>query len=269
MSLALLLTLVAAEAAPARVAIVPIVGAQERADITNVVEVVGDEVAKHLKVEPTEVDELYGSDVDVLSEVPRCGGNANCVRGALTRFGADVGLVVVLNRRIDPPIVQIELVPGRDPKQRVGTAPTSVGAGETEEAVLRRLTLEVLEKSGYTVAAQISVKPEPADATVTLDSDKKDRRGPQIFKVGPGAHRVDVTRVGYRPFEQTKTLASGERWDLVATLEAEPEDGSLWSSPVLWGVVAAVVVAGAVVGTVAATSSGTDQVCIFSKVDCG
>jgi hypothetical protein len=249
--------------ASTRVAIVPIVGADDRAGIQRVVDAVGPAVEEHYGLTPIALDELY--HLELTTTVPRCGTDQACVRAAIQSSGAGLGVVVVLNRRIEPMIVQVELVSVDPSVEPVRSAPTSLGPSEDEDAALDRLTKEVLRRAKHQRAARIEVVSEPRDATIAIDgvvqSSDRERRS---IKVQPGTRKITVTREGYFAFDAQRLLAAGDVWELEARLEAKPEDGSLLASPWFWVATIGAVVAGAVVTGVAVSGTGERRICVFN-----
>lgn len=246
--------LVFAAATAGRVAIVPIVGTDDRVQTQQIVSAVAAALDERVGLSAMSIDELFSTDgTALIKSINRCGTDKNCVRRSIRDFGADFAVVVVLNRRVTPPLVQIELVPGAVRLKDAGSRVGSVGERSSEADTLRRLTSELLEGAGFVRAAAIDLVVAPPDAAILLDDVPQVTAAEHRFEVAPGEHKIEARREGYLPFSGTKTLAEGETWMLRPQLEAEPT--SVLSSPWLWVASAAVVVAGAVtVGVVVASN---------------
>ncbi len=261
MSAALLALLAAATVS--RVAIVPIVGTDDRVQTQQIVTAVAAAIEARVGLKAMSIDELFSTDgTALIKSINRCGTDKNCVRRSVRDFGADFAVVVVLNRRVTPPLVQIEIVPGASRLDRAGSKVGNVTAQSDEASTLKRLTSELLGDAGFLRAASIDLVVEPPDATVLLDDVPQVTAAEHRFQVQPGAHRVEAKREGYEPFSESKTLAEGETWMLRPVLKEQAT--SVLSSPWVWVATAAVVVAGAVtVGVVVAANQDprTVRVC--------
>jgi hypothetical protein len=261
-----LLGLVAA-AAVGRVAIVPIVGTDNRVQTAQIVRPIADAIDERHGLSAMSIDDLFSLDGTALvTAIKRCGTDNNCVRRSVGDFGADLAVVVVINRRVAPPVAQIQLVPGAKRLSRAGSRLGNLTDAKDEAGTLRRITSELLAEAGFVRSAAIDLVADPPDATILLDDVPQVTAAQHQLDVAPGPHRIEARREGYEPFAERRDLAEGETWLLRPKLEEAPT--SILSSPWFWIVSATVVVAGAVaVAVVAQPPDKTVTVCIEPTCD--
>lgn len=246
---------------PSRVAVIPIVGADENAMTRGMVRAVGDTVDERVGLSAITLDELFSSDgTALMTAVKRCGTDDNCVRRSIRDFGADFGVVVVMNRRVSPPVVQLALVPGVRSVPPTDPRVANVADATDEATTLRRLTDELLDAAGHVRYGHIEVVTEPPGASVVLDDVAQPLQVNNRFDVAPGPHRVKVLREGYLEVSETRDVAAGETWTWRPVLREAPSSGI---SPWVWVGVAAVVVAGGVVAGLALAPRDTTY-CLHS-----
>ncbi|MEQ9502293.1 MAG: hypothetical protein RIT81_35815 [Deltaproteobacteria bacterium] len=265
MSLALLGLLAAATVG--RVAIIPIVGTDDRVQTSHLVRPIAQAVDERNGLSAMSIDDLFSSDGTALvTAIKRCGTDNNCVRRSVRDYGADFAVVVVVNRRVSPPVAQIQLVPGAKRLAKAGSRLGNLTRREDEAATLRRLTAELLGEAGFVRSAAIDLVVDPPDATILLDDVQQVTAAQHQLEVAPGPHRIEARRDGYQPFAERRELAEGETWLLRPKLEEAPT--SLLTSPWFWIVSATVVVAGAVaVAVVAQPPDKTVIVCLEPNCD--
>jgi tetratricopeptide (TPR) repeat protein len=110
-----------------------------------------------------------------------------------------------------------------------------------DEEATRIATLRLLELPDPSESLVLRI-----DGTVRLDGGDR----PFVLEVDPGRHGVVVTLEHFRPFAWEGEIMPGGAEALTVRLEPEPTTGggSILEEPILWVVVGAVVVAGAVIG---------------------
>lgn len=117
-----------------------------------------------------------------------------------------------------------------------------------------RALLERVEGS----LAHLVVRVEPSSATVSLDGAPRPEHGAvRLFPIDPGPRRLRVSAEGYQPHDEAFDAQAGESLERgieLALVGEEPRP--LRRSPVLWSVVAGVVVAAVVVGVVVSQTGG-------------
>ena len=248
----------------ARLAVLPVlVEGRRRFSATDVY----DAVERSTDLRPLDVapiDEYFFQDGRELSaRALRCGGDTQCLARAMAAFRADLGLVVLVNEEVEPPLLGLVLLE---------TDTRTVRAERYDTLTKAPLRAQIVEASdrlfraaGIVRRGRLQVHADPADALVIVAGDRRPDLGTEArFTLPPGTYPVRVSAPNHKSKEEQVEIRSGVLTELELKLEQNSE--SLWSSPVLWlGIgAAAAVVAGSVAGIVLASQSNSDCLCINS-----
>jgi hypothetical protein len=243
---------------PTLVVVLPLVisGDREPLSGTDVVAAVSAAVARRPTVRTTDLgglDELSG---DAPVRLRSCGPDVMCVGNVLRGAGVPIGLLVVVNTRVSPPVVALRAVSdGAVRAERIDSR--SSLEGPMVDAITRAAAI-VFDELGHPAWAQLLVEVSPPDARVSVDEPAAEPRGDRIWLVPPGTVTVRADAPEHTRGEQAVALLAGEDRTVILTLERE---AVWWESPWFWGAVGVGVAAG-VVGTALALPSGDRCLCV-------
>lgn len=262
----------AQDSGPERLAVLPIlVGAAALAEPRPVFSWVERAADLRPGLRPMTIDDYYFHEGDRLArEVLSCGSDGPCMASRLRPFGARLGLVVVVNGELSPPLVSVLLLDGAEGKITSEWA-GQVAAEGLADAVTTQARL-ALDKAGFQQAGRLKVRVQPRQASLRVGEDTLPDLGtPDTFTLMPGRYAVQGLAEGHRSGTVEADVRAGETvW---VDLELAEETGSWVSSPWFW-VGASVVAAGVAAGvTAAAVGGGGDQTCVCvitrDQMDCG
>lgn len=239
----------ATAAPPPRLAVLPVLG--EVVAVSDVFAAT-EQAAELRAVRVMSVNEYFSADGGELSaRAARCGGDTRCLADALAAFRADLGLVVIADASVAPPLLALLLVNsgGEVVAERYGTLEGS--------RFLRQLTAEttsLFDVAGLERRGRLDVAVTPADATVRV-SGQSPELGSQRYLLKPGTYAVQVDAEGHQSRRRRVDIAAGDLTRLDIRLQPQ---SSLFSSPWLWAGVAVVAVGAATAG-VALAVDGSNQ----------
>ncbi|HEX2678032.1 MAG TPA: tetratricopeptide repeat protein [Polyangiales bacterium] len=137
------------------------------------------------------------------------------------------------------------------------------------EGTLRAQTEELLARArGFVTRYEIELKPPVQGATFVVDGVPVQLADGHVLTLGVGEHTLLVQAPSYREEKRALSVNGGTQLSLVIELQPQaapalatsaqplqPRD-SIWSSPLLWTGVGAVVLGGVIVAVVASSSGG-------------
>lgn len=218
-------------------------------------------------------EELFVTDDSLQARVQDCASEAACIAAELRPLAVRLGIVALVSRDVDPPLVALRLVDVEHARE----AGTSVGPLEPGEgglsAALRRRARRLLDQAGFPAAVRLFVVARPAGATLSVDPIAGGGEGPverevpagHLFLVPPGRHVLRGVAEGYLPGSREVTVEPGQEVRVELELEAEPSP--LTSSPWFWIGAGAAVILGA--AAVVAATQGSECVCVAAPgVEC-
>jgi hypothetical protein len=236
-----------------RLALLPIVneGAHGKASLSSIFSDVSKAIGKRLGLTLISSEEMFAVSQEGVGEsVLECGPDVRCIASRLRSFNARMGLVLVLDFGLSPPVIRVQLVDTDDQKllaDSVGELPADVSRGVEAKVD------EVLEKAGYVLAGRIVVKVDPPNAIIRLKAPaliEPDKGTPNVFTVAPGSYEVLAEAEGYEPGSVPAEVTGGSSADVSVSLS---EATSIIESPWLWigvGVgAAAAITTGVLLGT--------------------
>lgn len=224
-----------------RLAVLPVIIAGDaRTSVSTVFDAVQAAGDLRLGLEVMTLDEYYSHEgAEIAESALACGQDTACMSQKLAPLSTDLGLVVVINRELDPPLLSVLLLD----TQRRQVAAESYGqfkggidriGGEVE-----RITAGFFDRLQIPKAGRLVVAVEPREARLMIPGDYSPDRGqPNAFTVPPGTYEVVATLDGFGRSTALAIVNSGETTAIAMRLEPE---GSLLSSPWFWvGTTAAV-----------------------------
>lgn len=245
-------------APPTTVVVLPLVISSDREPLspTDVVAAVSAAAARRPTIRTTGVsglDELAG---EAGTRLRGCGPDVSCVGGVLRSAGVPIGLLVVVNTRVSPPVIAVRAVAdGAVRAERIDSRGSL--EGPLVDAITRAAAV-VLDELGHPAWAQLVVEVSPPEAQVGLDEPSAEPRGDRSWLVPPGTITVRGEAPDHTTSEQTVALLAGEDRTVLLALERVT---AWWESPWFWGAVGVGVAAG-VVGTALALPAGERCLCV-------
>jgi hypothetical protein len=187
-------------------------------------------------------EEMFvASQEGLVARVRDCGSDPACIAAKLRMFDARMGLVVVLNFQLAPPVYSLQLLDtdaGRKVADRVG----EVGPGDDVLEVIAHHADALLDAEGFVKSGRILVEVDPPRAQLRLTPGLDPDPGtPNVFTVAPGRYAVDASLEGFAPAQTEVEVRSGETTTARLRLD---EQVSLWRTPWPWVAIGAAVVGG-------------------------
>lgn len=270
--LVVLASLLAANpASPARqrVAVLPIIIAPKK-DLTasQVFKQVTDAADLRPTLRVMSIDDYYFHDGgELANRALACGADTACIARQLAPFDAQLGVVVIANLELEPPLLSVLLL--STAKERViGENTAEVPAERVIASVLER-TSALFDEAGHPRSGRLVIDAEPGRATVTVEgiAAKSNPGQSNAFTLPPGDYRALASLEGYEPGRTNATVKSGETTSVRITLEKET---SILESPWFWVISSAVVVAAGATAAGVALSGNERCFCVVTadRQDC-
>lgn len=187
-----------------------------------------------------------------------CGPDAACLSEVLRETTVPLALMVVVNTRVQPPVVAVRAV-GALRGRPVRAEELGVPPGATTAQAVEQGSARVLEQLGFLRWAHVVIRAEPetASASVLEPALARDEAGPGLW-LPPGPARLRIDAPGHSAEELRLEVAAAE--DRTVDITLEPEN-PWWRSPWFWSAVGLGVAAG-VTGTVLTLTSGDRCACV-------
>ena len=241
-----------------RLAILPatVEGPYGDAPVLEMFETVAKAADLRVGIELVSYNALFVDGVEpVATTVRDCGSDLACIGRALRLARIDLGLRVIANFALDPPLFTFSLIEGeRTIAEKLVEAEGSI------DSILVRSTEELL--AAYPRGGRIAVEVAPPDAVVSIAP-------PGSGVMAPGTYRVSAAKEGYSPKSAAIDLRAGSEERVRLVLDPLPEE-SIASSPWLWtgvGVgVAAIVTVVLIVTNPFARSPSEGIVCVTTPM---
>jgi hypothetical protein len=211
-------------AAPQRLAILPATVEGPYGSVTAVQ--LFEEVAKsadfRVGIELVPYNALFVEGVEPIATTVRdCGSDVPCIARALRLARIDLGLRVIANFALEPPLITLNLIA----EERVVAEDLAELDGPLAE-VLARSTEKILRS--YPRGGRLSVEVSPLDAAVTISPP------PNGSVIAPGTVQVTAAKDGYLPRTTSVAIAEGTEQSVRLVLDPVPEEASVVESPWLW-----------------------------------
>lgn len=246
-----------------KLAVLPIIipGPHGQASLSSVIDDVSAASGLRVGLRLISQEEIFvqGSG-DLGSKVRECGSDTACIANKLRAFDARLGLVVVANLVIDPPLISLQLM-DTDERRMVGQSigELDVAADKTVSGAVRRRAAEIFETAGYLRAGRLLVQAEPPSATIAVAGGFEPNVGtPNVFTLPPGKYEVRADKDGYERASGVADVVGGSQATLRLSLA---EKTSVVKSWWFWTIIG-VAVAGGTTAAVVATRPTTRCLCV-------
>jgi hypothetical protein len=223
---------------PLLVAVLPIVLSPDaRIGPSEIFKAVSDAAALRPSLNLLSLDQYFFQEGgELANRALACGADTTCIASQLAPFKAKLGVVVIANLEIDPPLLSILLL-DTERRTTIGESTGEVGA-ELQRAISDR-TSALFDRAGHPRSGRLVVQVSPAQAVVSIvgQTSDLDARG---FTLSPGSYTIVASSDGYEASSATTVVKSGETTEVSIALV---EESSIFESPWFWIVSSAVVVA--------------------------
>ena len=177
----------------------------------------------------------------------------------LAPFQADLGLVVIVNGQLDPPLVGV-LTLDTQTERLIAEKYEQVERARLS-STLRATIADHLDRAGHPRWARIDVRVAPTNATIALSPAYPAEIGrPNMFVVPPGTYTVRADLADHAGASATAAATAGATTEVSLELVKER---AWYESPWVW-VGAAVVVGAAVAATTIALQPETTCGCVIT-----
>ncbi len=251
-----------AHRASARVALLPVlVDAGDGVSASAIFRLVSKQMTLRKTLSLMSIDEFFfnegGGRAD---QVLACGSDTRCVARQLAPFQADLGLVVIVNGQIDPPLVGLLTI---DTRRERPIAEKYQQVSRTKLwTVLNRTLADHLDQAGHPSWGQLRVDVEPAGASIQLSPPYAPEAGrPNLFVVPPGRYVVSAEFDGFSRDETETRIEAGASHYAALQLEAESD---WYESPWLWVTAAVVIATSVTVAAIALSPEETTCGCVIT-----
>ncbi|MEM7676516.1 MAG: hypothetical protein AAF449_10985 [Myxococcota bacterium] len=245
----------------ARVAVLPVlVDGERRVTASEIFRLVSQEAQLRKTLRLMSIDEFFFNDGGALANgVLACGSDTGCVARQLAPFQADLGLVVIVNGKLVPPLLGL---------LTIDTHTRSLVAERYEQvdraqlmSTLRTGVAGHFDTAGHPQWGRLDVQVEPPGAGLRLSPDFPSEVGrPGLFIVPPGAYQIFADKEGYEAGRTTATVTGGASAEISVTLTRTER---WYESPWLW-VGTAVVIAAAAAVTAVSLAPETNCGCVLT-----
>jgi hypothetical protein len=233
-------------------------------------------------------EEAFAEGNDATRELKRCGPELACLQALLTRRAIELALLLVVDTRLDPPLVSVELVraqgAAQEPGPAQGTARESQEPGHARGAaresrlvqeaarselalVLPSLMRRALDQGGLVEGAELSIAVEPIDANISiagLDPGVVLAPGARRIVLPAGAYEIVATHAARTTERRRVELARGEVRSVSIVLAAPIVERAVFEEWWFW-VGVGVVVAGAATASTWAITREPGSSCVCAK----
>lgn len=250
-------------AAPVRLAVLPVLsGPGTEVTASKVFRIVDDAADLRPGVRVMSIDDYFFHEGGALANrALACGQDTACIAKQLEPFEADLGLVVVVDLEITPPLWSLILLDTKARKVVDEHYAQVEGGAEVVFAKVLAKASEMLDRRGFHRAGRLIVKTTPAAAGVSIEGWRPDVGTPHQYTLPPGTYAVFATAEGHESATTNAVVTSGATTEVPLALAPVT---SVFDSPWLWVIGATVVVGAAVAVGVATTASSEDCVCIVT-----
>lgn len=214
--------------------------------------------------------QVHGAE-PVAAAVRGCGSDPACAARALRLSGYDLGLQVIANFALDPPLVTVALLEVASGTNR-GEVVVELSAGEPLVERVAKEANVILDRAGHPRGGRLRIETSPADSTIIVGGRRPDAGERGIYTVPAGAQRVEVMHAGFVTEVRDVEVPPGQWIELQFRLNpVQVEERSLLASPWFWGVVGVVALSAATATVLVVTHEPTPScLCVSTPTSsCG
>jgi hypothetical protein len=217
---------------------------------------------------------LTVAPLDVISReertdaIQKCAGNGACFAGKFRTIATNVGLLLTVSadRLEEGFLLGFRLVDVETEKE-IGTAGDEIPVGMSMIGAMENQLPSVFPASVWGQIATVSVESDPPGAEVSVGG--RSCVSPcELTRMVPGKYDIAIKKAGFAPYQGSVTLAAKDTAKVSQALSVP--QSSIASSPIFWGIIGAVVIAGGVLAYIALRPNDrTVNICIAdSQAQC-
>lgn len=249
--------------APQSLAVVPVVlGGSDGITPSELYNAASDSTRERMELRLLTREEIFVASREGLAKrIQDCGTAVPCLASRLRTLDASLGLLLILNADLDPPLVSLRLL-DTDKRTQLGSETIELASNSAGElSKVRQAVASMLKSAGFAASGRVLVQVTPPDAVIMwADGRQPDTGTPNVFTVPPGTYTISGAAEDHDTAESQVTVKAGEETTVSLQLE---EKKSIASSPLLWiGVGAAALAAGGV-AVWAGTRSPSRGLCVI------
>lgn len=249
----LLLHLATAPEVPAsRLAILPAVvpGPYGQAKLESLHASLSEAAAFRVGLSVASYNEIQVDGAETIAAAIRtCGSDPNCAARTLRLSGYQLGLQVITNFALDPPLVTVALIDVAA-GNNVGEVVVELSTGESIEERVAKEAAILLDQTQHRRGGRVVVEVSPQDSTVVLAGARPTPGTRHDYTLLPGRYRLEVLHQGFVSDTRELEVVAGQAQAVSVQLSAVVvEEAPLLASPWFWGALGVVVV-GAATATV-------------------
>ncbi|MEM7678843.1 MAG: PEGA domain-containing protein, partial [Myxococcota bacterium] len=215
-----------------RVAVLPITSPARVTSDGDIHRAVSHAVRRRMNLELLSAEEIFVANQEGLTDrVKDCGPDVPCISRRLRALNARLGLVVVLDRTLNPAVLGLQLI-DTDRGELIGRTIDELDEAESALKRIEARSRELLTRAGYSEAGRLTVEVSPFKARVRIEGQKERAPGaPLTWTLPAGQYEIKADRPGFVTQTRTVDVRDGQENRLFLTLA---EESSVWSSPWLW-----------------------------------
>ncbi|MEL7370515.1 MAG: hypothetical protein AAFN74_16465 [Myxococcota bacterium] len=245
----------------ARVALLPVlVDGERRVTASEIFRLVSQEAQLRKTLRLMSIDEFFFNDGGALANgVLGCGSDTGCVARQLAPFQADLGLVVIVNGQLEPPLLGVLTIDAHS--RRLVAERYEQIERSALMSTLRKRVASHFDTAGHPQWGRLDVQVDPPGASLRLVPSFPPEVGrPGFFILPPGEYEILADKEGYEIGRTTASVGGGTSAEVSVSLERTER---WYESPWLW-VGTAVVIAAAATVTAVSLSPETTCGCVLT-----
>jgi hypothetical protein len=171
-------------------------------------------------------NDLFVAGTDSLAGIVRdCGADVRCASNALLQSKVDLGLRVIVNLALDPPVLIANTI---DPHAEKVAHESIVELDKNTALIeaIERAASGVLDAAHFARGGRIAIAVTPADAKLTLPPGA--RADGEGYVVSAGRHEVKAAKEGFLPQSESVVVLAGEERAVNLVLSPTESSGIAW-----------------------------------------
>ncbi len=233
---------------------------QSRLRVSEVIDAVARAARFRKALRVLNPEQMYAAqDAGLAQKVRDCGPVDACIASRMRYFDARMGLVVIVDSSLNPPLLNLRLL-DTDSGKLLADKIVEAQAGRELPAQVSNYAGELFDVSGHPKIGRLLVTPSPGKTKISfVGVGPQPKPGQLRFELSPGQYQIKAQAEDYLPQTHQVNVLLGQEQHLELTLEQEQV---WWKSPWFWGISGATLVAGAVTSAVLLSQDQSPCVCL-------
>lgn len=193
----------------------------------------------------------------IAAAIRTCGSDPDCAARALRLSGYQLGLQVISNFALDPPLITVALIDVAA-GNNAGEVVVELSTGEPIGERVAKEAAILLDQTQHRRGGRVVVEVTPQDSTVVLAGARPTPGARHDYTLLPGRYRLEVLHDGYVSDTREVEVVAGQAQAVVVQLSpVVVEEVSLFASPWFWGALGVVAVGAATATVLVVTQEPT------------